>query len=93
MRGQLRCLPSPAENKTTNLRAPVAERPIALPPLLQQRENIMTPAEIKGRRVLALRLFYALCAHYPDKHIALSIQPRDVADDEPDDLTLPKTAG
>jgi hypothetical protein len=53
----------------------------------------MTPAEIKARRVLALRLLYALRAHYPDKYVALSIQPRDVADDEPDDLTLPKTAG
>ena len=66
---------------------------IVLPPMLRQREHIMTPAEIKARRVLALRLFYALCAHYPDKYVALSIQPRDVADDEPDDLTLPKTAG
>ena len=53
----------------------------------------MTPAEIKARRVLALRLFHALRAHYPDKDVALSIQPRDVADDEPDDLTLPKTEG
>jgi hypothetical protein len=53
----------------------------------------MTPAEIKARRVLALRLFYALCAHYPDKYVALTIQPRDVADDEPDDLTPPKTEG
>jgi hypothetical protein len=61
--------------------------------MLQQREHIMTPAEIKARRALAFRLFYALRAHYPDKSVALSIQPRDVADDEPDDLTLPKTAG
>jgi hypothetical protein len=53
----------------------------------------MTPTEIKARRILALRLFYALCAHYPDKYIALSIHPRDVADDEPDDLTPAKTAG
>jgi hypothetical protein len=52
----------------------------------------MTPAEIKARRALALRLFYALRAHYPDKNVALSIQPG-VADDEPDDLTLPKTEG
>ena len=66
---------------------------IVLPPMLQQRGHIMTPAEIKARRVLALRLFYALRAHYPDKSVALSIQPRDVADDKPDDLTLPKTAG
>jgi hypothetical protein len=64
-----------------------------LPPMLQQREHIMTPAEIEGRRVVARRLFYALRAHYPDKYVALSIQPRDVADDEPDDLTVPKTAG
>jgi hypothetical protein len=61
--------------------------------MLQPREHIMTPTEIKARRVLALRLFYALRAHYPDKDVALSIQPRDVADDEPDDLTLPKTEG
>jgi hypothetical protein len=53
----------------------------------------MTPAEIKARRVVAHRLFYALRAHYPDKHVALSIPPRDVADDEHDDPTLPKTAG
>ena len=39
----------------------------------------MTPAEIKARRVFALRLFYALRAHYPNKYVALSIQPRDVA--------------
>ena len=61
--------------------------------MLQQREHIMTPEEIKARRVFALRLFYALRAHYPDKYVALRIQPRDVADDEPDDLTLPKTEG
>jgi hypothetical protein len=53
----------------------------------------MTPAEIKARRVVALRLFYALRAHYPGKHVSLSIPPRDVADDEHDDPTLPKTAG
>ena len=53
----------------------------------------MTPAEIEARRVLALRLFYALCAHYPDKYVGLSIQPRDVADDEPDDLTLQRLRG
>jgi len=72
---------------------PVAERLIVLPPMLQQREHIMTPVEIEGRRVIALRLFDALCAHYPDKYVALIIQPRDVVDDEPDDLTVPKTAG
>ena len=61
--------------------------------MLQQRERIMTPAEIKRRRV-AVRLFYALCARYPDKNVALNIPPRDVADDEPDDLIpLPKTEG
>jgi hypothetical protein len=53
----------------------------------------MTSAEIKARRVLALRLFYALCAHYRDKYVTLTIQPRDVADDEPDDVTPPKTEG
>jgi diadenosine tetraphosphate (Ap4A) HIT family hydrolase len=54
----------------------------------------MTPAETetKARRVLALRLFYALRAHYPDKNVALSIVPRDAADDA-GDLTPPKTAG
>jgi hypothetical protein len=66
---------------------------IVLPPMLQQRGHIMTPAEIKARRVLALRLLYALRARYPDKSVALSIQPRDVADDEPDGLTPPKTEG
>ena len=71
----------------------MAERLIVLPPMLQQREHIMTPVEIEGRRVIALRLFDALCAHYPDKYVALIIQPRDVVDDEPDDLTVPKTAG
>ena len=35
----------------------------------------------------------ALCAHYRDKYVTLSIQPRDVADDEPDDVTPPKTEG
>ena len=36
-------------------------------------------AEIEDRRVVAKRLFDALCAQCPDKHIAL-IQPRDVTD-------------
>jgi hypothetical protein len=71
----------------------VAKRLIVLPPMLEQREPIMTPAEIEGRRVIALRLFDALCAHYPDKYVALIIQPRDVVDDEPDDVTVPRTAG
>jgi hypothetical protein len=53
----------------------------------------MTPAEIKARRVVALRLLYALRAHYPDKHVALSIPLRDVADDESDDLTLQRLRG
>ena len=61
--------------------------------MLEQREPIMTPAEIEGRRVIALRLFDALCSHYPDKYVALIIQPRDVVDDEPDDVTVPRTAG
>ena len=58
----------------------VAERLIVLPPMLQQREHIMTPADIEGRRVIALRLFDALCAQYPDKYIYL-IQPCDLAED------------
>jgi hypothetical protein len=70
----------------------VAEKLIVLPPMLEQREPIMTSAEIEGRRVIALRLFDA-CAHYPDKYVALIIQPRDVVDDEPDDVTVPRTAG
>jgi hypothetical protein len=37
-------------------------------------------AEIEDRRVVARRLFDALCAQFPDKYIAL-IQPRDGADD------------
>jgi len=66
----------------------VAERLIVLPPMLQQREHIMTPAEkCEGRRVVALHLFDALRAHYPDKYVTLIIQPHDVVDDEPDDLT------
>jgi hypothetical protein len=51
-------------------------------------------AEIEARRVVARRLFDALCAqgaHYPDKYIYL-IQPRDVANDPLDDPTVPKTA-
>jgi hypothetical protein len=42
----------------------------------------MTPAErrIEDLRVVALRLFDALCAHYPDKYVALAIQLREVAD-------------
>ena len=62
-----RWLPSPAETRGV----PVAERLIVLPPMLQQRGHIMTPAEIEGRRVIALRLFDALCAQYPDKYIYL----------------------
>jgi hypothetical protein len=38
---------------------------------------------IEDRRVVARRLFDALCAQYPDKYIAL-IQPRDVEDRPPD---------
>ena len=37
---------------------------------------------IEDRRVVARRLFGALCAQYPDKYIAL-IQPRDVEDGSP----------
>jgi hypothetical protein len=39
------------------------------------------PARTEERRVIAKRLFDALCAQYPDKYIAL-IQPRD-GDDRP----------
>jgi hypothetical protein len=38
-------------------------------------------ADCEDRHVVARRLFEALCAHYPDKYIAL-IQPRDVANEE-----------
>ena len=64
----------------------MAERVIVLTPMLQQREHIMTPAEIEGRRVIALRLFDALCAQYPDKYIYL-IQPCDLAEDPVDQPT------
>jgi hypothetical protein len=47
--------------------------------------DIMARAEIEYRRVVALRLFDALCARYPDKYVALTIPPRDVADD-PDEM-------
>ena len=51
-------------------------RRIVLPPMLQQRENIMTPAEkIEYRNIVARRLFDALCAHYPDKYVASIIPP------------------
>ncbi len=36
--------------------------------------------EIENRRIVAKRLFEALCAQYPDKYIAL-IQPRDVVNE------------
>jgi hypothetical protein len=52
-------------------------------------------AEIEDRRVVARRLFDALCAQHPDKYIdkyIYLIQPGGVADDPPDDLTIPKTA-
>jgi hypothetical protein len=48
-------------------------------------------AEIEDRRVVARRLFDALCTQHPDKYIYL-IHPDDVADDPPNDLTIPKTA-
>ena len=51
----------------------VAERLIVLPPMLEQREPIMTPAEIEGRRVIALRLFDALCAHYPEGELDVGL--------------------
>ena len=34
------------------------------------------------RRVIAKRIYDALCAHYPDKYVAL-IQPSEVADAAP----------
>ena len=37
-------------------------------------------AEIEDQRVVARRLFDAMCAQFPDKYIAL-IQPREVADE------------
>jgi len=49
-------------------------------------------AEIEGRRVVARRVFDALCTQHPDRYIAL-IQPRDVLDDPRDDLTVGKTDG
>ena len=45
----------------------------------------MARAEIEYRNIVALRLFDALCAHYPYKYNALSIPLRDVADD-PDEM-------
>ena len=45
-------------------------------------------AKIEDRRIVAKRLFEALCVQYPDKYIAL-IQPRDV-EDGPPDLTAGK---
>jgi hypothetical protein len=51
-------------------------------------EPMMTEcaAEIEDRRIVAKRLFDALCAAYPDKYITL-IQPRDVADVPAPDVT------
>ncbi len=43
-------------------------------------------AEIEDRRIVAKRLFDALCAAYPDKYITL-IQPRGVADLPAPDVT------
>jgi hypothetical protein len=42
----------------------------------------MTTAETEDRRVVARRVFDALCARFPDKYVAL-IQPRSLADDQP----------
>ena len=41
-------------------------------------------AEIEDRRVVARRLFDALCTQHPDRYIE--------GEDPPDDLTIPKTA-
>jgi hypothetical protein len=49
-------------------------------------------AEIEDRRVVARRLFDALCIQHPDRYIdkyLYLIQPGEVP---PDDLTIPKTA-
>ena len=48
-------------------------------------------AKIEDRRVVARRVFDALCTHYPDKYVVL-VQPH-LLDDPPNDLTVPKTAG
>ena len=50
-------------------------------------------AEIEDRRVVAKRVFGALCSQYPDKYISL-IQPRDVVDGRlpAPDLPAAKTA-
>ena len=50
-------------------------------------------AEIEDRRVVARRLFDALCTQHPDTYIdkyIYLIQPGDVADDSPDDPIVPK---
>jgi hypothetical protein len=47
-------------------------------------------AEIEDRRIVAKRLFDALCAAYPDKYITL-IQPRDVAGVPAPDVTAAET--
>ena len=42
-------------------------------------EHVMTQREIEDRRVVARRLYEALCAQFPDKYIAL-IQPHTQAE-------------
>jgi hypothetical protein len=49
-------------------------------------------AEIEDRRVVARRLFDALCTQHPDKYIYL-IQLGDLADDPPDHPHYPKDCG
>ena len=51
-------------------------------------ETVKRAAEIEDRRIVAKRLFDALCAAYSDKYIAL-IQPREADAPLPARLTLP----
>jgi hypothetical protein len=49
-------------------------------------------AEIENRRVVARRLFDALCTQHPDKYIDKYVYLIQPGEDPPDDLTIPKTA-
>ena len=73
--------------RTLDIDSEVAQSVVgaAVPAILAEgtQNNMM-----EDRRVVARRLFDALCAQYPDKYIAL-IQPRDV-EDGPPDLTTGK---
>ena len=91
------CLSSSAENKTTNLRAPVAERLGRAPAYTATDGGIsmLTSGEYRAKSeeqcIVARRVFEALCVQYPDKYVVL-VQPH-LLDDPPGDLTVPKTAG